>query len=280
MDHSVPAASAAAATAVRAPTSGGEGFRPQVGPARRLACPRAGVGGTGVGAGKRPIRSRNGASVGAAVHRCVRPARLGVGVAGAGQSRPRRSGAAGRAGRPRAADSSSLRISLSQSSRRRRWPSGCAWRQACSTVVWSRPAKASPIRRVLGEFMASAIATWHWARQRAGAALGQQVLDLQPVVVGPPSGCWGCRSTAAAPQQVAQGLLGELHGDRAAGEVGARPRVERALEVAHVAVHLLGQERHLVRHQDAALWALASTIAARVSKSGGSIADGPQDGAT
>ena len=59
-------------------------------------------------------------------------------------------------------------------------------------------------------------------------------------------------------QQVAQGFLGELGGDGAPGEVGAgRQRIERTLQIAHVAAHLLGQqEGHVVGNLRAALMGL------------------------
>ena len=58
--------------------------------------------------------------------------------------------------------------------------------QACSTVVWSRPPKASPIsgRLCVGEFFRERHRHLARARDRAAAALGEQIRDAHLEVVG------------------------------------------------------------------------------------------------
>jgi hypothetical protein len=65
---------------------------------------------------------------------------------------------------------------------------------------------------------------------------------------------------SALGQDVAQGLLGELERQRPAGELReGEHAVEQALELAHVAAHLLGEEEgHVVGQRLAARLGLAA----------------------
>lgn len=172
----------------------------------------------------------------------------------------------------------SIRSSRSQSSRSlpslSRKRAICS--QACKTVVWSRPPKASPISGKLWSVssLAKAIAICR-ARTRERALPRKKVGEPDAVILGDDALDIGdVRLLLLGVQQVAQGLLGKLHRDRSAKESGPCAQgVEGSFEIANVRTHPpRDQEGDLLRQSDPRARALLSKMAARVSKSGGSMA--------
>ena len=128
-------------------------------------------------------------------------------------------------------------------------------RQACRTVVWSRPPKASPISGRLCGVSSRGQPHGDLARSGdgAGALLRIHLGDLDLVVVGDVllDQFQGDLAVVGA-DDVLEGFLGAFDGDVAAVEAGkGDDSVEGAFEFAHVGAQVLGdQEGDVVAERD------------------------------
>ena len=119
--------------------------------------------------------------------------------------------------------------------------------EACMTVVWSRPPKASPMAGSVRSVSSRAryMATWRGQATRA-ARLGEQELVDARRRSASQVACWISRTCGAAlgarrRVQAVEDLGGERDGDRAAGErVVGDDADERALERADVVGDAVG----------------------------------------